>query len=81
MGTTPAAQIARLKITYPAWRIIRTVDDCQAVLRADPSKWLVAQGPRELEALLQRSDYHYRAGAPAASIGADGDHGGITDAR
>ena len=65
MGTTPAAQIARLKVTYPAWRITRTAEDCQAVLRADSSKWLVAQGPRELEALLQQTDYHYRnGGAP-----------------
>jgi len=64
MGTTPAAQIARLKVTYTAWRITRAAGGCQAVLRADPSTWLVARDPAQLETLLQRSDYHYRNGGP-----------------
>jgi len=64
MGTTPAAQIARLKVTYgTVWRITRENGGCRAVLRADPSQFVWARRPALLEVWLLRADYHYRAGA------------------
>jgi hypothetical protein len=54
MSTTPAAVLARLKVTYQGWQISRTADGFTAVERGT-GRTIAATTVTELETTLARS--------------------------
>lgn len=64
MSRTPAAQLARLKVTYQGWRITRPDGGmaCQAVRRDSAGRLrLRAPNPGALEALIMQADHDHRS--------------------
>jgi hypothetical protein len=54
VSTTPAAQLARLKVTYQGWRIFRTADGFTAVERSTGRR-ITAGTVGQLETALAQS--------------------------
>jgi hypothetical protein len=54
VSTTPAAQLARLKVTYQGWQLSRTAEGFTAVERGTGRK-ITADTVAELETALARS--------------------------
>ena len=54
MSTTPAAVLARLKVTYQSWQISRTADGFTAVERGTGRR-ITADTVAQLETALARS--------------------------
>jgi hypothetical protein len=54
VSTTPAAQLARLKVAYQNWRITRTADGYAAVERSTGRR-ITADTTVQLESRLARS--------------------------